>query len=254
MVADTVGNHPREMPDFPIVARAICQFGRSNSVRLYVSELTESGAFILAMRPLRIGEPLTVTLYPLVSAPLPPLEARVIGVRIDPSDASRTGFEVVFSSLDDSLCARLAEAVDAIEQCRPARHSAPARRGAERRVYPRVAVDLKAHVELPDGETVTLSVHNISMSGAMLLFGNKQAPAAIAEGSRFNIHFLSSGPPEHICINAEVVRSSRANEPSGVGVRFIETDEMTLRRLEGLILDALTGPSSWLHCSDADGS
>jgi c-di-GMP-binding flagellar brake protein YcgR len=254
MAADTVSKNRAKHPAFPLVARAVCQFGDGNTLRLYVSDLTAGGAFILAMKPPRIGEKLTVTLYPLGSPPLPTVEARVIGVRIDPADASRTGFEVVFSSMDETTCRRLALALDSLDRWKPPPARPQARQGAERRVYPRVQVDLKAHVELADAGTVTLDVQNISMSGAMLLLGNKPLPPKMAPVCEIELHLISSGPPEHICVKAQVVRLSLGSEPSGAGVKFLDVDELTARRIEGLILDALTGERSWLYHRDSGQS
>jgi hypothetical protein len=85
------------------------------------------------------------------------------------------------------------------------------------------------------------------MSGAMLLLGNKPLPIDLALGNQITMHILSSGPPEAIYVKAEVVRLSGPNELAIAGVKFIDVDERTGYRIEGLILDALTGESSWVN-------
>lgn len=247
MADDTpVKNHGPSAP-FPLIARAVCDFGQGNPQRLYISELTPNGCFILAMKPPAMGQRITVTLYPLALPPLPAVEARVIGVRIDPSDASRTGFEIVFSSQNEDFYRKLVSSIESLAQLRPPTVKSEFRRGAERRIYPRVNLALKAHIDLPSGGTLSLNVQNISMSGAMLLLGNKPLPIDLAIGSQITMHILSSGPPEHIYVKAVVVRLSSTNELPIAGVKFIDVDETTGYRIEGLILDALTGESSWVN-------
>jgi hypothetical protein len=238
-------NSPDSPDQISPLGRAVCRFSGGQSLRLYLSDLTQYGAFILAMKLPTIGDRLTVTVYPAGSPPLPPIDAKVIGVRIDPADASRTGFEVVFSSLDEILCSRLAEAVDSIERWKPAQQKTKARTVSERRTYPRVKIDMQAYVKLPDGSSIGLKVLNISMSGAMLLFGDKPRPTSMSEGETIEVDFLSSEPPEHIEVKAKVARLSHLNELRGAGIHFIDLDESVARRIEGLILDALTGQRSW---------
>jgi hypothetical protein len=251
MAAETPKKNQTSSGSLPLLARAVCDFGKGNSQRLYMSELTPNGGFVLAMKPPSIGQVFTVTLYPLASPPLPAVDARVIGVRIDPADASRTGFEIVFSSLNQDFPRILAATLESLEKFRRPAVKQAVRREAERRVYPRVKVDLRAYIELSEGEALTLNVENISMSGAMLLLGDKPLPTSMGLGRQITIHLLSSGPPEHICVKAEVVRLNGPNEPAIAGVQFLDVDETTGYRIEGLILDALTGDSSWVNYRDS---
>jgi hypothetical protein len=240
---------------FPFVARAICESQDGNKSHLYVSDLTLEGAFVLSMKPPPIGEKLAVTLYPIDAPPLPTVDAPVIGVRIDPSDASRTGFEVAFSSVEGSLSRQLTSVLNSLDRPRLSSIKPPSirpqiRQRAEFRIYPRVQVDFRAYVQLPDSHDLILEVEDISMSGAMLCSGNIPLPVGMEVGSEISIDFLSSEPTERIGVKAKVVRVRKEEQSFGASVKFLDIDEITARRIEGVILDALTGKGSWLYYNE----
>jgi hypothetical protein len=242
---------------FPFLARAICESQNGDKSHLYVSDLSLEGAFVLSMKPPPIGEKLAVTLYPIGAPPLPTVDAPVIGVRIDPSDASRTGFEVVFSAVEENLSRQLMSILNAhdrpnLASLRPPSIRPQIKERAQFRVYPRVKVDFRAYVQLPSSKTVMMDVEDISMTGAMLRTINSHLPIGIEVGSQTSIDFLSSRPTEHISVYAQVVRlRQEADESVGASVKFLDMDDITGRRIEGLILDALTGEGSWLYYNES---
>jgi hypothetical protein len=254
---DSKLDDPSYDSSFPVVARAICESKSGDRSHLYVSDLTLEGAFVLSMKPPPIGEKLAVTLYPMGAPPLPTVDAPVIGVRIDPSDASRTGFEVVFSSVEENLLRQLVSLLNAHDQpklpsIKPPSVRPQLKHRAEFRVYPRVQVDFRAYIQLPNSDTVMMSVEDLSMTGAMLHSINRHLPIGIEVGSETSIDLISSRPTEHIGVNAQVVRlSNEEDESVAVSVKFIDLDDITARRIEGLILDALTGEGSWLYYNDS---
>lgn len=242
---------------FPFVARAICESPDGNKSHLYISDLTLEGAFVLSMKPPPIGEKLSVTLFPIDAPPLPTVDAPVIGVRIDPSDASRTGFEVAFASVEGSLSRQLTSVLNSLDRPRLASIKPPSIRPqikerAEFRIYPRVQVDFRAYVQIPDADNLILDVEDISMSGAMLRSGNIPLPAGMDVGSEISIDFISSGPTEHIGVKAQIVRLRQEKHSFGASAKFRDVDEITGRRIEGLILDALTGEGSWLYYNEPE--
>jgi len=219
-----------------LVARAHCSFPDESVRCLYATGLSLGGTFILCMRPPPIGTRLKIQLFPTGSYALPPIAARVIGLRIDPSDAERSGFEAVFTELDDSTLDRLSRLVERLNRMVTDRPRLPPRRHVEQRVMPRVATSLGAVVHLFDSP-VPVTVLNLSLSGALLGLDWGVRPAGLMPGVevRLSIPLLE----QEITVTALVVRLTGCDEPAGFAVQFFEVSEETELRLEQLMLDAL---------------
>jgi len=231
-------------PGVPLAAKVVCNYLGGEEVKLLSTELTLEGAFILAMKPPPLGEIISVTIYPAGMEPLPTLVARVISTCIDPANAARSGFEIVFLHLDDIILRRLSQAVDLFGKRVVAPRQRPIRPGEERRQYPRVPADLKANVEFRSGMTDALSVGNISMSGAKLVYRDRVVPAVLTPGNEIVATFICGSIPESLVVKAKVVRKAGPDETPGVGICFIDLDDLSERRIEGLILEAITNGSA----------
>jgi hypothetical protein len=173
---------------------------------------------------------------------LPPIRCRVIESRIDPADAERSGFDVVFVELDDEALDTLQNRIAALEaRSRPA--FAPEGDGVslvtERRRDPRVRGARKVVLSLP-GREVPLTLTNLSMTGALLaLDGRSWAGLELQIGSRIGLTIIDPFASDSVVLAAEVVRRTEAADPPGFAVRFVEMELATARRLEGLILDLI---------------
>jgi hypothetical protein len=223
----------------PQPTRTTCTLPDGEVLESYATHLSPTGAFILAMKPPPLRSRLTVQIHPPGLRPLPPLEARVVNVRIDPALADRTGFEVVFPRPDDHARHGLETAVARLDSWKLHDRRRHLRRSAERREYPRVFVDMKAHVLFPNGDTVILGVRDISMSGAFLALGKSRPSLGVVPGAELVLTILPTDVPECINVRARVARLGGAGEPAGFGVLFVEPDDTTERRIEGLILHAV---------------
>lgn len=262
-VSPSIDNHPKESgminhsiedsqhthPGIPLVAKVLCEMSNGSQIRLFATELTLGSAFILAMKPPPFGETINVTIYPIGLSPLPSIEARVISARIDPANAERSGFEIVFLHLDEIVLKKLSHAVSTIKEwldCPKQRHL---RAGAERRRHPRVPTDLNAYIEIEEGKSYAFQVENISMSGAKLIYPENVPTSALGPGHEIELAIICGSIPEYIRLKAQVVRLTHKGEKPGVGVHFIDLDDISERRIEGLILEALTGDNSWVSNS-----
>ncbi len=221
------------------VCRADCVLPSGDSLCLLVSELSLGGAFIVSMKPPPLGTRIALMLLPEGHPPVGPIDARVIGLRLDPANAKRSGFELMFPDVDDATFEDLAVLVAKFEA--PEAQPRLTQRGqAEKRQFPRVTVDLSAHVRCPLGAFVA-RVKNLSMTGAMLVVdtGDPASPALLSSAMEIELTIVSSSPPESIDVRAEVVRLGAGTGAAGVGVRFLDLDEVEARRLEGLMLQGI---------------
>jgi len=213
-------------------------------VVLPVSQLSLADAFIVSMRIRPVGTAMSVVLRLGTAPPLPAICGRVIAMRIDASIVERTGFQLLFEELDDERLAALAGVLSAVGQdgARMLRERAR----PERRRYPRVAVDLRAHAQSPEG-THELGVANLSMSGAKLTLRDKLWPHELMPKAQLLLTVIDPDIPESLEVRAEVVRLSSGGGLNAMGVRFVEVDDRTSQRLEGLIASVLlTGGSPQL--------
>ena len=106
----------------------------------------------------------------------------------------------------------------------------------EKRRHPRVAVAWQAAVELSDRRE-EVQLKDISLGGAFVVC---REPLALNDRFKITIIIPDQGP---LALNAEVVWSN-ANIPKekvvnrGMGIRFIENEEMERRQLQGAIAAA----------------
>ncbi len=216
--------------------KAVCSFPDGDSRRLLVTGLSLGGAFVLSLRPPPFGTSLSMTIYP-GQMPLPPIDSRVIGLRIDPVNIDRCGFEVVFTRLSDTVLSQLSTLIKQLEQktARPNRERLCPQPNP--RQHPRVAMQLEAAIHLPQ-EECPATVVDLSIAGALLRL--EQKTTRFNQGDELQVSIIAPNTPEHLLLRARVVRMVAGSEPPEVGVVFTDINEMVQRRLEGLILEALT--------------
>jgi hypothetical protein len=212
----------------------VCNFPGGDSRRLLVTGLSLGGAFVLSLRPPLFGTSFSMILYP-GPTPLPAIDARVIGLRIDPTNIDRCGFEVVFTQVSDALLSQLATVIEQLDQniIRPRREQLCPQ--PDRRQHPRVLTQLEAAIHLPH-ETTQAKVADLSIAGALLRLEQKATP--FIPGDELQVSIIAPNAPEHLSLTARVVRVVAGDETAEVGVAFTDINEVVQRRLEGLILDA----------------
>ena len=226
----------------PLVARAICRHESGETRGLYATRISLGGASILSLRPPPVGEELTITFYPRGMAWLSPIRCRVIASRVDPANATRSGFDVVFVELDDAALDALENRIAALEaRNRPC--FAPEGDGVslllERRRDPRVAGARKVIVSLP-GRQIPLTLTDLSMTGARIaLDGRRWESMEICLGARIDLTIVDPFASDSVTLRAEVVRRMTGAEAPGFAVRFVDQDLASVERLEGLILDLI---------------
>lgn len=221
-------------PAARLVARVDCALPDGTSRRLYASRVTRGGAFILAMRPPALGTVLTLHLELAGHEPIEEqIEALVIGQRVDPGDAERTGFEVVFTRISKEARRLLGSVLDTMPS--PALELVPApRHTPEQRREPRVATMLRGVLVLQP-EPLTVEIVNLSLSGALLGLGAKACP--LEPGDVAELSIVAPAIPETVNLQVRIVRCS--SDPPGLGVHFLTLDPQMERRIEGLLIDAL---------------
>ena len=209
------------------------------------TELSLTSVFVVAMRPPPVGTAVTIRFYlPGVDEPVPPLEARVTTVVVDPADAEQTGFDATFAVVNETATKTVVQAIQAPGPSRQASVAPPGHGhsfgkesfGAiERRRQPRVWTDLIASFGV--GDNTMHHVRNVSMSGALVELRPDEPDVAI--GTLLVLHILKPDAPEGLTVVAQVARTTAPGEPRGIGVHFLDVDEQTAARLEGLIMHAL---------------
>jgi len=109
---------------------------------------------------------------------------------------------------------------------------------AERRESPRVDTELTALLETYAGSR-TLTVRNISMSGALLEAGAEPLQSDVRPGAVVQLTLFDANGSASVFLKAQVVRLGGADQPSCLGGSFVRAEEDTARALEGLIVYAL---------------
>ena len=227
---------PARRPTVHVVARAACEFGEGQTRTLYATRFSIVDMFILSVRPPPVGTTFKVTLSPQGLPPLPRLEAIVVATRLDPADIRKSGFGALISNIDDESIKALHSALSLLGL---RQEVTPDRPSIERRKDPRIWSDLMASVEIP-GAAWNVDVVNLSMSGALLDFGDAGLPVEITPGTAIHLDIIGKDIPELISIRAEVVRVVGVMNPKVAGVKFLEVNEILASRVEGLILHLLS--------------
>jgi hypothetical protein len=216
--------------------RVVFQLPDGETRHSYATVVSTGGAFVLSPQPPQVGTALRVTLWFKDCAPLPPVPARIIGVRIDPASWRRTGFELAFTQIDDGMVSQIVAAISRLEPA-PPEEPLPDRRSSERRYHPRVSTALEAKVLL-GRESWTVQVVNVSISGALLDAGPEHV-AEFAVGTELVLELPRATTAEIIRLRATVARITSDPARPCVGVHFLGLDKDALNRLECLILDEL---------------
>ena len=180
---------------------------------------------------------MVVTFCPTAGEELPPIGARVVSTRLDPTDVAGSGFGVLFTELSDAAASALRHALSSLGLSREDPEQPQA---AERREHPRVlpSLELKARLETGAGP-VSATVANLSLSGALLAYDSPDGAEQLAAGTLVSINIVDQHGFEVAALEARVVRLTNPGEPRGVGVVFLDADELTLARIESLILNVL---------------
>ena len=224
-------------PSSPLVARALCRLSPTDRRNLHATRLGLVGAFILSLRPPDVGSTLTIVFHPRgEDRPLPPMDAMVIGTRLDPGRPTRCGFEVLFPHLDDRMLDRLASVVQALEQ-----QDLPTdRRSArpERRRHPRIRTELRGRLEFPEGD-VPFLLTNVSMGGALVVPRHPLPPGMLPLGGWLTITVTPPGGEESLSLRARVARHTQQDGGIAYGVEFVELDGDRANRLEELLMQAM---------------
>jgi len=221
---------PRK-PRIPVVAKAVCRFADDEIRSLYVTELSLTGMsmFLVAMRLPSVGTIFPLALQPAGADRLPEVDVRVLSTNLDPADATRTGFEVAFTDLDnDDLFDGLCKIIASLER----------KRAPERRANPRVWTNYRAGITFL-GSKVPARVSNLSMTGACLTFGKSGLPEGIAPMMEILIDVDEPDLSARVVVPAEVVRLTNGGDIAGIGVRFLDMDGTAASGIEGLMLYTL---------------
>ena len=219
-----------------VMARATCYFPGGKTRRLLATGLNLDGAFLLHAAPPPVNTSLVVTLCPNGLGQLPPIAARVHRTRVDSKHPERNGMGILFTHLDRWTARQLCKALGALGRMTSSQDLLEA---VERRIHPRVPVNLNALVETP-ATKATLKMLNLSLSGALLAADDSDCWSALIPGTELLLHIFKPSGPEKVTVNAEVIRICKGDDPGSFAVRFLDLDKVNRDRLEGLVLDSLT--------------
>lgn len=222
-------------------SKATCRFPDGETRVLMAKRFSTRDLFILAVRPPPIGTVVQVTLEPAGLAPLPPVEARVVSMFLDPSNARNCGFGAVFHALDDDVLGAFDQALAAMGL----NLALPMPAGPqilERRCEPRVSLNLSGQVSY-GGKTLSGRVTSLSMTGAMVALEASHPPSDLTAGTILQLDIISEEAPEVITVTAKVVRQFDLGTQTGIGLQFCVVKEVSASRIEGLILNVLWTPS-----------
>lgn len=224
----------------PPCCSALCLLPSGEEINALVSDLSLGGAFVVCMIPPPLGSRVTLTVRPKGGDPVDPIAGRVTRTRLDPSSAMMSGFELLFEDLPDGVFDDLAAVVAALGSIDTPSTRRIRMPHQERREHPRVSINLHAYVTSLTGKLV-LAVHNISMTGALLVIADDASRDGLVLEPPTQIELTIAGTSTIECIDlrAVVVRKAIPPEPEGVGIRFLSMGEDEARRLEGLMLHAL---------------
>jgi hypothetical protein len=218
------------------LARAIYSRADGERCSLYATQLSLGGAFIVSLQPPAVGEQLDIVFHPSGTAPLAPIRGRVIRSQVDSVSVEKSGFEVVFSAIDDTVLASLSAALSALGQLETASSGV-----AERRGQPRVRTDLPASLRLGAAST-DVRVVDLSMSGALVALGSSPLAGAPSLAAEVTLHFTNAEPSESFSVSSQVVRYTRFDSGVGLGLVFRDLDARTRARIEGTMLSVLIAP------------
>lgn len=223
----------RKQPDR--VIRATCHFESGHVARLPVSDLTVEGAFICSVRPPAIGSRVHISLQSESDRAVAGLEARVVGVRLDPGSAERSGFELRFAAMPSVQADRLRDLIGRIAARETAARPSNSASVAERRAQPRVDVDFLAEIEL-GGSIKTFRMRNLSMSGALLVLEKEVLPPEVVPNVELPVEVISTDVGDPLPLTCVVVRIDVNGGQPTVAVRFVDMDHDQEAMLESLML------------------
>lgn len=225
----------REHFRFPLVAPVDCYEADGEMRRLYVTNLSLGGAFVLSMRPPTSGTQLTLTIRLDDGVVLTPLPAEVVYRRWDPQQSRGNGFGVQFGQLDTPVFKALSAVVDGWKP-QDARGGA-ARSGRERRADVRVRVNMSASLQAGEG-TFQATVVDMSMSGALLAMLEE---ADLREAVPVALSFKPPASAERVDVRGKVVRVLEGHDRACVAVLFVDVSPAARAELEQLLVTVLSG-------------
>lgn len=221
-------------PTVRVVARTECVFDDGIVRNLFATGFSLTEVNILALRLPPVGTVISMTLYPEGLDPLPSMKAIVVSNQLDPADAHESGFKAIFTKLSDAQIESLCQAAESLglQSVTPGTRS----RG-ERRKEPRIETNLTAYLKSGD-HLINAHVQNLSMSGALIRCnGNDEL---VEPGESVQLHVVCPSMTEPLVINAKIVRVVQEERSLGVGVHFLDGDEETMLRIEGILLQILS--------------
>jgi len=220
----------------PPIVRADCTYPSGEVVTLPATNVSVAGAFIVTMISPPIGATVIIRLHLAGNGPQSPFPAQVIAVRIDPCNAMRSGFEVVFTDVDDETLCRLGRwEEDVVPSESPLPVVAP-----ERRVYPRVATRLRAAIRVGK-QSALADLRNLSMSGARLEFSEELRNIELSPPSEVTLALGGTLLAEELTLPATVIWCSYEQSRTTIGVRFAPVSPDVFRTLEEVLLYSLIG-------------
>jgi uncharacterized protein (TIGR02266 family) len=120
-----------------------------------------------------------------------------------------------------------------------------ARLSGQPRTTPRIAVKMPVHVEIMEGTPEKL-LASVNMSEGGLYLRTLQP---LPEGTVIQVKFTLPHDTETIALSAEVVRTlplgTQFESDPGIGIRFIDVPEGTLRKIRNFIQWEVTGDLEW---------
>ena len=216
-----------------LVASAVCRYGDGTVQRLWATQISLSGAWILAVEPPRVGELIELSLHPIGLAALPAMHARVMKAQIDFAAAEKNGFEVTFVDIDDQAVDSLVSAVIGIDEMRTKAPAFAERRGALR-VKTNIAVRARSQGGSHDGV-----IADLSLTGALVSLAREVPEASLARGAAVTLGMTledASGPLE---VAGRVAWSTLAPAQRLAGVQFENLAPSARMRIQEIILQAL---------------
>jgi len=222
-----------------VVAKALCKFPDGETRNLAATRFSSTEMFIVCMRPPPIGTKISVVLHPNDLYPLPEVVALVTTTLINPANARTNGFGANITTTDKNVIEAFKTALvsdDSLSGNENVPSEDTERPQLERRVDPRVLTDFEILLETAKSSYKTRAV-NLSMSGAMLNFGEAGLPEDVIPGSRIQLDVIDKRKPEYFSLKADVVRLININGAlTGIGVKFYDLDPLIASRIEGIIL------------------
>jgi len=244
MVDEDIGTAQEDIVAVLVVARVHIVTANGKERTVYATEVSRSGLSCISVSPPGIGTRITATVHLLGSESLPPVEAWVIGVRVDPESAERSGFEAVFVNPGDAWTTLLAQALPAAARNKSLlvrRRPFPV---PQRRASPRVPTRMPANVQLGGWLSMAV-VLNLSMGGALVTLDPSSGVELPDLGAPVELSLPGlPGGPGQLRLSGRIAWRVAQQGRIQIGVQFDPLDEDTTAHLDELIqIVLIDGPA-----------